>query len=807
MSSGKKQTQKVTTYYAGMHMVLCNAPIDSISLVQVKEKTVNSAPITGTSDVYINQPEIFGGLKREGGITGTLSFLFGLPSQTANAYLSSLLGTIPAYRGVVSVILNKLYLGTSYYMQTWRFFATRTQVREKGTAQWQPAYVSPNLPLDLTYSYTYVGAETLPELFGLTTAQVFTGYYVIKGATIWVVLDDTQLNQASGFQLISSSSYTGLINAVHVIRECLTDTEWGLGEAENQIDETSFLSAAITCYNEGLGFSWLWDKNKSISDFIAEVAGHINAVVFRDRKDNLWKITLIRKIQDLGTLPVITTDHVKKINKLSRKQFYDLTSQYLLKYESNLTFKEASVRVSDPSLAARQGKEILTSASFSGVATPEVAKILAARELKNLSTPVYTGSLVGDRTLADLNPGDAFVLKAFDALETDLVLRVISLDLGTILKEAVTIEFTEDAFEATRSVEGSGYDSGETKWTPVDYTAPPVLYRKVFESPYYIQALEKGDAAAQAISPLSSFIRATAVSPSGISIDAELWDTAASTYEFASTIDFQFSGLLAEDIDKVTSTFLIGSLIDEMTLSVGNFLYLEEELIYVTDFDLTLGTLTVLRGTLDTVPESHLTGARFIQVRSVHSSDDTEYLVGETIKAKLLTTTPNQTLPLADAPEDMIALIGRMHRPYPPGNFQIDGVSWLAEVADSGEFALTWTSRNRLQQTTSTVLDYYAASVTTEGSVTYNLTLLLDSDDSLLYSYTGSALIRNLSVLDLPDDLIYPAIVRAELNSENLNGVSFQTVSHVFIIPAAIFKAEDGTTQFTDSDNTTLLSI
>ena len=807
MSLGKKQTQKVTTYYAGMHMVLCNAPIDSISLVQVKEKTVNSTTITGTSDVYINQPEIFGGLTREGGVRGTLSFLFGLPNQTANPYLSSHLGTIPAYRGVVSVILNRLYLGTSYYMQTWRFFATRLSVREKGASQWQPAYVSPSLPLDLTYSYTYVGGQVLPELFGLTTAQVFTGYYVIKGINIWVVLDDTQLDQASGFQLISSAFYTGLINAVHVIRECLTDTEWGLGEAENQIDETSFLSAAITCYNEGLGFSWLWDKNKPISDFIAEVAGHINAVVFRDRKDNLWKITLIRKIQDLWTLPVITSDHVKKINKLSRKQFYDLTSQYVLKYESNLTFKEASVRVSDPSLAARQGKEILTSASFSGVATPAVAQIIAARELKTLSTPVYTGSLVGDRTLADLNPGDAFILYAFDALETNLVLRVISIDLGTSFKEAVTIEFTEDAFEATRSVEGNGYQSGETKWTPVDYTAMPVLYRKVFESPYYIQALEKGDANTQAISTSSSFIRATAVSPSGVSIDANLWDTAATTYEFANTIDFQFSGLLVEDIDKVTSTFRVGSLIDEMTLSIGNFLYLEEELIYVTDFDLNAGTLTVFRGTLDTVPESHLTGVRFIQVRSVHSSDDTEYLVGETIKAKLLTTTPNQTLLLADAPEDTIELIGRMHRPYPPGDFKIDGVSWLTETSDSGEFSLTWTSRNRLQQTTSTVLDYYAASVTSEGSVTYNLTLLLDSDDSLLYSYAGSALIKNLSNLDLPEDLTYPAVVRVELNSENPNGVSFQTITHIFTIPAAIFKADDGTTQFTDSDGTTLLSL
>jgi hypothetical protein len=783
MSSGKQTTQKVTTYSVGMHMVLCNAPIDSISVVQCKEKQVNDGVISGTSDVTMNKPDLFGGLEREGGITGVISFLFGLPSQTVNAYLASKLGTIPAYRGVVSVILNNVYIGTNYYLAPWRFFCTRLSVREKGTTQWQPSVVSP--------------------------------------------------------------SGQGLINAVHVIRECLTDTEWGLGQAENTIDELSFITAAVTCYNEGLGFSWLYTKESPINVFIADVARHINAVVFRDRADNLWKITLIRKITDLGTLPVLTTNSVQKISKLARKQFYDLTSHYVLKYESNLTYKEASYTVSIPSLAARQGKEISTVGTFSGVATPEVAQLVAKREIRSLSEPTYAGSLVGTRALATLNPGDAFILQAFDAMEANLVLRVVSLDLGGILQDSVTIEFVQDSFETTGSVAlgevittiilgvptysidlvpggedggaaaGGGAENiitdpivpGGTLWIPEDFTAVSVVYRKLFESPYYPQALEKGDTTAQAISTSSSFIRMTAVSPSNSAIDAELWDTAATTYEFAEVIDFQFSGLLAENINKVTSTFLVSNLVDSINLLVGDFLYLEEELIYVTAFDLVAETLTVSRGVLDTVPEIHLTGARFIKVSSVHSFDSTEYLVGETIKAKLLTTTPTETLLLASAPEDTITLVGRMHRPYPPGNFQIDGVSWLAETTESGEFILTWTSRNRLQQTTSTILDYYAASVTTEGSVTYNLTLLLDSNDSLLYSYTGSALTRNLTVLDLPEDLIYPAVVRAELNSENLNGVSFQTVTHVFTIPAAIFKADDGTTQFTDSDGTTLLSI
>lgn len=817
---------KIPTYYAGMHMVLCQAPIDFISFVQVKEKDINFEPILGTSQKYVNLPELFGGLKREGGIKGWISYLFGghlgneTSVQAAHPYLSNILGEnyTSAHRDVISVILNRICIGTSYYMHPWRFFATRVTVRRKGIPQWQPIYASPRLPLNFTYSYTYGGAAETPELFGLVTTtgaatEVHTGYYVIKGTKVWLVIDDTKLTETGGFTLVAEGNISaagGLINAVHVIRECLTDIDWGMGEAEASIDETSFSAAAITCYTEGLGFSWLWDKSKPIGDFIAEVAGHINAVVYRDRKTNLWKITLIRKISNIDSLPVITTDHVKRISKLSRKQFHELTSQFLLKYESNLTYKEASIRVSDPSLASRQGKEVLSSASFSGVATPEVGQVIAERELKALSTPVFTGSITGDRTLAELNPGDAFVLKAFGGMEADLVLRVVSLDLGTILKEPVTIDFTEDAFEATKGI--LSFTEG-TRWTAPSSAASPVLHRKIFESPYFVQAFEKGDTVAQAISTTTTFLRATAVSPSGLSSHADLWDTTATVYSFKGTIDFQFSALLDGAIDKTTTIIPIKTPIDEDLLVADSFLYLEDELIYVSSFTLDSPdpetnniVLTVLRGVLDTVPEAHADNTRLIAVGSTNSSDSTEFLTNETVTAKLLTVTSEQTLAIADAPVDTLVFVGRMHLPYPPGNLTINGVNWNTSLDDSGELVFTWTSRNRFQQTTAVITDYYAASVTSEPSVTYNLRLLLDSDDTSLYSYSGAALTKTVGYPDLPPSLVYPAMVRVELESENANGTSFQVVKHVFELPVPdlTFKAEDGVTQFTDADSVTI---
>jgi hypothetical protein len=827
--SGK--SGKISTYYAGMHMVLCSAPIDFIAFVQVKEKQVNDHPITltglgsgfgveqfpianGTSQVYLNKPEIFGGIKREGGVLGWLSVLFGQPDQPVAPYLASMLGSsCPAFRGVVSVVLNRMYLGTSYYLQTWRFFATRVTVRGRGIPQWQGQWSNPQIPINLTYSFAYTGAETLPENFGLTTDQVRTGYYVIRGYSVWVVVDDSKLSEMDGFRYMPITGSGGLINAVHVIRECLTDIEWGLGEDESTIDSVSFDYAAETCFTEGLGFSWLWEKDKPIEDFIAEVAEHINAVVYKSRQTGLWTITLIRKVEDTSTLPRLTSAQVQKITKLSRRQLHELTSQFVLKYESNLTYKEATVRISDPSLAARQGKEVLKSRTFSGVASPEVAWIIANRELKALSTPILTGSLVGGRSLAELNPGDAFVLEKFGSLTYDLVLRVVSIDIGTVEKEAVTIDFTEDTFEVTRGIltaqEGS-------KWSPPSSSAEPVSYRKVFESPYYVQALEKGDSAAQAISPDLSFLRATAVSPTGLSVSSQLWcagEAPGSVFQYRSQIDFQASGVLLEAIDRQATTLSVGSLMDEANLIPSTFLYLGEEIVFVTATDLFpsdptnltfVPTIEVKRGVLDTIPEAHSLGSRFIQVQSVNSSDPTTYGVGETVSAKLLTETPSSTLDIASAPVDYLELIGRMHRPYPPGNLKINGEYWLSEIDFTNPVEFSWASRNRFSQTTSDILSYYAESTSSEDGVTYNLTLYLDTGSSIIYAFTGGDLSVTVAFSEIGGRLTEPTPVRLELTSENLNGLSFQTVVHYFdLLPPTLttFVDSDGTI-FIDNDST-----
>ena len=107
--SSKKQTVGYR-YRMGLHLVLCQGPVDAVQEIQMGERTAwgdaSRTPLPtgyGLTSIGINQPYLFGGDEREGGVVGTIDVLPGGPMQVRNDYLMSRLGSaIPAFRGVLS---------------------------------------------------------------------------------------------------------------------------------------------------------------------------------------------------------------------------------------------------------------------------------------------------------------------------------------------------------------------------------------------------------------------------------------------------------------------------------------------------------------------------------------------------------------------------------------------------------------------------------------------------------------------------------------------------------------------------------
>lgn len=782
---GKKKTQGfATTYSAGVHFVLCQAPIDALLKIFVDKKIIWEASVTSNTSIYIDKPELFGGLTREGGIYGFVDILFGRASQARDDYLMQFLGSnIPAYRQVVSAVLRQVWFGTNYYLKSWSFLVTRTQTLTSEAPQWLSAYANPSQSLASEFEYIYTGAETLPENFGLTTTQVHKGYFVRvsngsnpANGTSWVVLNEETLDNADSF--LKLSTYP-LINAVHVIRECLTDTQWGMGIAEVKIDSASFESAAITCFNEKLGFSWLYTKDTPLTDFIDSICSHINAILYKDRFTELWKLKLIRQVtpEELATAFVLSAKNTKAPASLQRTNLASLTNQVQIKYPSLRTFEDAIYRTSNAALVARQGNVNLKSLTFEGIKTPEVAKIIGDRELKTLSTPLYTCSIEGDRSLEVLNPGDVVILKASTELQRDIIFRVETVNLGTAKNEAVSLELLEDVFYSTEDLTAS--EPGSI-WIPPSMTPRKILNSLIGEIPYYYLAKKLGDAEAQ-VEPIGNTGMFIAVKKAqSTSPEVKLYTTTSTNYKNVEIFIYSFYAKLAVALSRTETLLQFKEASNLYLIEEDAILQLGEELISIVSIDLLTDSFTVLRGVLDTIPKEHAIDTELF-CTDFTGVDQTPYLEGETVYAKVTSITSQGESSLSEADQKQITFIGRKDLPYPPGNFTINGTVFNTSTLSAGTaFTISWSSRNRFLQTAKPV-DYFSGNIASESDVTYTLNFYNNATNDLLHSWTGTALTYTVEPTDLwVLNLSSTIVLRVELFSTNLNGDSFQKPTTTF---------------------------
>ena len=120
-------------YYVGMHQVYglspTSAPMTALKKIKVGEKEAWSGNVTANTQLNINQPNLFGGDKKEGGIVGLVDVEFGGASQVVNSYLSSKLTgyPLPAFRGLAALVLRSPQVSAmNPYIKPWSAYWVRT---------------------------------------------------------------------------------------------------------------------------------------------------------------------------------------------------------------------------------------------------------------------------------------------------------------------------------------------------------------------------------------------------------------------------------------------------------------------------------------------------------------------------------------------------------------------------------------------------------------------------------------------------------------------------------------------------------
>lgn len=136
--SSKKQTIAYKQIL-GMDLHFSLGPIDKlVKILFGEDKRVGwTGEQSENGEIIVSEPNLFGGDKKEGGVSGAVDVEFGASTQGRNAYLQSQLGNdIPAYRGLFRLIFKKFYFGTNPYLKKVAVLAQRIHVRQDGITQW-----------------------------------------------------------------------------------------------------------------------------------------------------------------------------------------------------------------------------------------------------------------------------------------------------------------------------------------------------------------------------------------------------------------------------------------------------------------------------------------------------------------------------------------------------------------------------------------------------------------------------------------------------------------------------------------------
>lgn len=670
---GKKKSITIGyKYYLGVHFVLSHGPIDALTRITVDDRVAWTGDM-GAGVGTINNDKLFGGEKREGGISGNFSLLTGSSTQGQDDYLVSVLGSdIPAYRRVASVVLRRMYMGTNPYLKKWSFRIRRIMLRSDGTAQWYAAKAA-------------IGQD---------------------------------------------------MNPAHIIYECLTDRDWGLGYTAGDIDVDSFTAVADTLYAEGFGMSILWEREASIDDFITDVMRHIDGALYVDKLTGKFTISLVRDNYVVSSLKTLDESNIISVDEFTCATTDELYNTITVNYWDSTTSKTSSLTVQDIAMVQVQGAVVSRTMEYGGCTNATLASKLASRDLKALSFPITTCKVTVTRAMAGVKPGEPIKFSWPDYGVTDLVMRVGGIEYGEATANQLKLTLVQDVF----SIGTATYaPPPSTQWTNPVSAPAAVTNRILIEAPYYtlVRAMGEDEINNRLTTlPAAGYALSTGMAPSGDSFGAQFWTDSGAGYVEEALADFCPYAVLGVAVSQLTTTFNISSSDNfyDDTFTAGDYALIDSEIVEVTAYTST--TLTVTRGHLDTVPASHPVGAKIYVFSSLYGLSQTEFLSGENVNGKLLTQTGNGILSIGSAPVSTVTMNQRAFRPYPPGQWRIAGAYYPAQLIDI-QVTASWVHRDRLQQTGASLMDFTEGSIGPEAGTTYSLRLYNNDTSTLLHSADG----------------------------------------------------------------------
>jgi hypothetical protein len=754
-------------YSVGLHHVLCQSG-PAVLRIELGGRTVWSGAAADGS-LAIDQPYLFGGDEREGGVVGTIQLLSGAASQAAPLYLAQRVGrTTGGQYGQISLLVQHGGAGGSVGV------TVRGELRDKqrtltastsGTNQ-VPVGSSSRLDVvdDIELDAPTDAAVTLWSSTGAVLAVIDAGdTYAEVGyggqshapsssmpafrcvlSALWQRVQHSANNpylKAVRYQVQRSGTTSnwyaakaamsdGAMNPAHILHELLTDGTWGLGLPSADLDLSSFTAAADTLAAEDLGLDLLW-QDGSIQDLMQVVLDHCEGRLYQSPATGLWTLELLRADYTVSALPLLDASVIVSVESYERRGWDEVANQVVVEYIDRDTGQAATVSAQNLAAISIQGGVVSETRRYPGIGSAARAARVAERDLRVLSRPLAALRLRVLRDLWALGPGDAVRVSWPEYGIAQLVCRVAEVDAGTLTDGIISVALIEDAF----GVPVSSYLAPQSPaWE--DPTSEPQAcpHTALMEAPYWVVARSLSAATLAALIEDYGFVLCFGARPSGAEYDYQIYSDDGAGYTARARAGFTMTSELAAPMSPSETQMVLS---DVLGVSAGTWALIGDavtgELVAITDVDGVL--VTVDRGVLDTVPQSHAVGARVWVGGAGHGQEGVERVALDIVDVKMVPRTGLGPVPIADIDADSIELANRASRPYPPGNVALNGEAYPA-AALTGDLVITWSHRDRTQQTAYLVAQS-ETDIGPEPGTTYTVTIYDADTDTQLRQWTA----------------------------------------------------------------------
>jgi len=183
-------------YQMSLHFGLCRGPIDALLEFRAGDRSAWIGSLSQSSDLSINQPQLWGGIDAEGGVVGGLYVLLGESSQALHGSLATIWGAQQgAYRGRATVVFNGAWGANNPYPKPAAFKVRRIKSGWDNDACWYPEAAE-----------IAMGGQLLDENFSIP-AGVGTASAVITGG--FTASDILVLTKPAGLTYKAWSRWNG----------------------------------------------------------------------------------------------------------------------------------------------------------------------------------------------------------------------------------------------------------------------------------------------------------------------------------------------------------------------------------------------------------------------------------------------------------------------------------------------------------------------------------------------------------------------------------------------------------------------